>query len=487
MVMPMQQTASAESNSIIAVRNVAPRERRPIALLGHRAFRGCNVYHTTTVFRQRVDLAAIAGVETTDVDASLATRLARRFIELDELSPGGRTAEAFRSRLRSARGMRVEEALLEAILAVERSMAAAMGRPDTFDFAQIVPGAAETIDLVWATRAPSVSRAAARIGFAALAELLPEPLRPRSTGQSVEALLEALRKRAKRRQWCPSVALLARDAESRGVPFEALGDAYLLFGHGAEQQVVYAPRSKVSAESRAARIPIALVAGNRGSSLIAVDLEGLLRAAGKGVGLAAPKRAAVCGEPLPAHAPERRDTARFLLRDPRVGVLVAATSPRRIVRRGLRVERCSVAAIADAAPARDLEAFRRGVEVVLTATTGFVVIDAANAAAVAATAAVDRARIVLCARRENEAVRQHAALGGPVVVRTTRDGAEHIELRSAGAVLAAAPVSSVRSGAGGRRRRRVRARMFAIAMAFGLGLSAQEIATAVERRRYLQP
>jgi hypothetical protein len=300
-------------------------------------------------------------------------------------------------------------------------------------------------------------------------------------------LLEALRKRAKRRQWCSSVALLARDAESRGLPCEALGDAYLLFGHGREQQVVYAPRNKAASESRAARIPIALVAGDRGTSVIAVDLEGLLRAAGKGVGLAAPKRAAVCGEPLPQRAPQRRDAARFLLHDPRVGVLVAATSPRRIVRRGLRVDRCAVAAIADAAPAHDPDAFRRGVEVVLKATPGFVVIDAANAAAVAATAAVDRARIVLCARRENEAVRRHAALGGPVVVRTARDGAELIELRSAGTVLASAPVSSVRSSARGRRRRRIRARMFAVALAFGLGLSAQEIATAVERRRYLQP
>jgi hypothetical protein len=485
--MPMQPMASAEPSSTIA-RVAAPRELRPIGLLEHRALRGCNVYHTTSVLLQRVALGALAGMETADVDASLAARLEERLARLAELSPGGCTREAFLSRLRAARGVPIEEALLEAILAVDRSMAAMMGRPDRLDYAEILPGTTETtIDLVWATRAPSVSRAAARIGFAALTELLPGPLRPDSTGASFEALLAALRKRAKRRQWCSSVALLARDAESRGLPCEALGDAYLLFGHGREQQVVYAPRSKAASESRAARIPIALVAGDRGTSLIAVDLEGLLRAAGKGVGLAAPKRAAVCGEPLPQRAPQRRDAARFLLHDPRVGVLVAATSPRRIVRRGLRVDRCAVAAIADAAPASDPDAFRRGVEVVLKATTGFVVVDAANAAAVAATAAVDRARIVLCARRENEAVRRHAALGGPVVVQWARDGAELIELRSTGTVLASVPVSSVRSSARGRRRRRIRARMFAVALAFGLGLSAQEIATAVERRRYLQP
>jgi hypothetical protein len=469
-------------------RTAPPLERRPIALVENRALHGCNVYHKTSVFRQRVALGALAGTETGSLDASLAARLEKRFAELAELAPGGRAREAFLSRLRTARGVPIEEALLEAILAVDRSMTAMMGRPDMLDYAEIVPGATqETIDLVWATRAPSVSRAAARIGFAALTELLPQPFRPSANGQSFEALLEALRKRAKRRQWCSSVALLATDAESRGLPCEALGDAYLLVGHGLEQQVVYAPRSRAASEARAARIPIALVAGDRGTSSIALELEGLLRAAGKRVGLAAPKRAAVCGEPLPQRSPQRREAARFLLHDPRVGVLVAATSPRRILRRGLRVDRCSVAAIADAEPAHGPEVFRRGIEVVLKATAGFVVVDAANAAAVAATAAVDRARIVLCARRENDAVRRHGELGGPVVVRTTRDGVDQIELRSAGAVLATAPVSSTRSGPRGRRRRRLRARMFAVALAFGLGLSAQEIATAVERRRYLQP
>ena len=184
------------------------------------------------------------------------------------------------------------------------------------------------------------------------------------------------------------------------------------------------------------RVPIALIAGKRGTSSISADLEGLLRAAGRRVG---------------------------------------------IVRRGLRVDRCSVAAIADSAPPTDTEAFRRGIDVVLKATCGFVVIDAGNEAAVAATRPVDRARLVLCAPRENEAVRQHAALGGPIVVRAAREGREHIELRSAGKVLASTPVSSI-PGARGRLPRRARARMFAVALAFGLGLSSQQIASAAERQ-----
>jgi hypothetical protein len=201
------------------------------------------------------------------------------------------------------------------------------------------------------------------------------------------------------------------------------------------------------AVARHARPPVALIVSARGASSIAGAFERLLRAATR-----------------------------------RVSVLVAATSPRRIVRQGLQLDRCSVAAISDTAPPADSEEFRRGIEVVLKATSGFVVIDAANAAAVAATRGVDRARVVLCAPRENEAVRLHAAAGGPVVTRRSRCGHAVIELRSAGIVLASAAVPSVGVTGDTGRRRRLRALMFAVALAFGLGLSPQEIAAAAENR-----
>lgn len=230
-----------------------------------------------------------------------------------------------------------------------------------------------------------------------------------------------------------------------------------------------------------ARAPIALIAGECGTTSISSDLEELLRAAGRRVGLAAPESSAVGSGPVPAHPAQCHDAARFSLRRPRLDVLVAAASPRRIASRRLAVDRCSVAAIADSTPPADAEAFRRGIDVILKATSGFVVIDADNAEAVAATRPVDRARLVLCAPRENEAVRQHASLGGPIVVRIARDGGECIELRSAGRVLASTPVSTVISGPRGRLARRIRARMFAVALAFGLGLSSQQIASAAER------
>src|SRR6185503_16447542 len=144
------------------------------------------------------------------------------------------------------------------------------------------------------------------------------------------------------------------------------------------------------------RIAVALVATRRGTSPIAADLSALLRAAGRRVGLAAPEGSAVLGEiAVPSGtALSRLDAARFLLREPRAAVLITAASPASIVRRGLSVDRCTVAAIADAGPPADADSFRRGIDVILQATSGFVVIDAGNAAAVAATRPVDRARLV---------------------------------------------------------------------------------------------
>ena len=228
------------------------------------------------------------------------------------------------------------------------------------------------------------------------------------------------------------------------------------------------------------RIAVALVAARRETSPITADLSALLRAAGRRVGLAATERPAVLAAPSGASL-AHLDAARFLLRAPRAGVLVTAASPASVARGGLGVHRCSVAAIADSVPPADSDAFRRGIDVILKATSGFVVIDADNAAAVAATRPVDRARLVLCAPRENEVVRQHAALGGPIVVHVAGDGGGHIELRSAGTDLASTPVPLMRSGASGARARQIRARMFTVALAFGLGLSSPQIAAAAER------
>jgi hypothetical protein len=464
-----------------------PRGRPAIALREHRVLRGCNAHHTATVFRQRVDFGSCAGWSTGNADGMFAARFIQRFAGLDDRAPNGRMGAAFRARVRTS-GIPIEEALFEAILAVDLSMAFEMRGLATLDYADIVRRDPTIVDLVWSTRMPSISRAAARVGLAGLLELL-LPSQPRRAAKGFQSGLDALRKRAKRRQWSASVAALALVAEKKGLPCESLGGAYLLLGQGVEQHVVYAPAtSERDLERLQARIPIAVIAGLHGTSSIASDVEGLLRAAGRAVGLATHKRTSICGEPQQRRAAPPRDAAHFLLRDPRVGVLVTTASPRHIVRRGLRIDRCDVAAIADRAPAPDPKTSRQAIEVILKATTGLIVIGAANAGALAATRTADLGRIVLCSSHETEAVRQHLAAGGLAIVRAARNGGKHIELQRGSEVLFSVAISALRgSRTGGQRRRGIRARMFAIALAFGLGLSAQEIATAVERRRFLRP
>jgi hypothetical protein len=480
------EVVSAGLPAVVGVRPLAkPRERPAIALLEHRVLRGCNVHHTATVFRQRVDFGSFAGSHARDADGKLAARFIQRFAGLDESAPNGRMNANFLARLNSALGIPIEEALFEAILAVELSMTFKMRGLATLDYAEIVRRDSTIVDLIWSTRVPSISRAAARVGLAGLMELLPRQ-RARAA-KSFESGLHALRKRAKRRQWSSSASALALAAEKRGLPCESLGDAYLLLGQGIEQHVVYAPATNErDLERLDARVPTAVITGQHGTSSIAGDVEGLLRAAGKAVGLATSKRTSVCGEPLQQRATQRRDAAPFLLRDPRVGVLVTTASPRHIVRRGLRIDRCDVAAIADRAP--DSETSRQALEVILKATTGLIVVSAANAGALAATRPPDLGRIILCASHENDAMRRHVAAGGLAIVRAARNGGERIELRRADAVLVSVPISAVRrSAAAGRHKRGIRTRMFAMAVAFGLGLTAEEIAAAVERRRFLHP
>ncbi len=738
------QGQAQESNGQPATVRVAGQTR--VKLLEHRVLRGCNAYHTATVFSQRVDLGALAGLTTAE-DPEFASRFCGRFVGLEKITPRGHMTSEFLSRLYDTAGVLFEEALFEAMLAVELSMAFTLGRLDGLDYAAIAGGGSRRIvDFVWDCRVPGMSRMAARVGLAGFAELLPESLRsacPRSAGEFATRLAE-LRKRARRRQWAPTAATLMLAARKRGLPCKLLGDAYLLLGEGIAQHVIYpsaepngsgasknAARSRLDVKARltkhglpvpvqlaattgeqavaaaerlgypvtikpltardamapsvgirnaadvlgafgrarrkgaggvtverfvggqayslfvyggrvrcavqvtqpevardgrkrlarrapdlgrnavrpqirgggeaeaaperrayrlshvprkgkrialhagvratlrdftdtvhathaalairaaraleldpatvtvvttdiarphddggawivdvsaqpsldvyarsrlgqqrdlagavldllfpagtAARVPAALIAGERGTSAIARDLDALLRAAGRSVGLADHERTTIAGEPVRSGPSERRDHAQFLLHDPRVETLVATASPRRIVRRGLRLDRCTVAAITEPKADSDSRSLELAHNVIARATSGFVVINAGSALALAVMQAIEPERVVLVSPpRENVLVRQHLASGRIAVLRVGRTGDERIELRRGEETVASIPLFSIGSPARALDERRIRARMFAVALAFGLGLSGAEVAAAAKRRRYLQ-
>jgi len=230
-------------------------------------------------------------------------------------------------------------------------------------------------------------------------------------------------------------------------------------------------------------VPTGLIVGERGTSSIAREFDGLLRASGRAVGLALRSaRTTISGKPVDPTSLGRRGTARFLLRDPRVECLVAAMSPRAVVERGLRLDRTSVTAILDPEPGGDPERYRRGIDVAVRATSGPIVIGAGNPHAQPLMQGLepDRLVLVLPQGEPDEGWRRRFP-ESVVVVRRLRGGAKTVELRRGRSTLASVAPSPDDAGP-----RRIRALMYVTALAFGLGLSGDEIVAAVDRRRYLR-
>ena len=100
-----------------------------------------------------------------------------RFGTLETLAPAGPLAHAFRERLHSPQGVPFEEALFEAILAVDAAIAFLVRDLQPPGFRRAFPTAKPgVLDLVWASGQPSLSRAAAAAGLRGVVELLPPEL-----------------------------------------------------------------------------------------------------------------------------------------------------------------------------------------------------------------------------------------------------------------------------------------------------------------------
>ena len=138
--------------------------------------------------------------------------------------------------------MPFEEALFQAILALDASLAFEMHRLDAPGFATIIRHDSQRyLDFVWESDLPKISLAAARVGFAGFVELLPDSLH--SLGTHTETTfataLESLRKRAALRKWSTTTAVLALAAKKRGLPYEHFGGHYLQLGQGAAQHLTF--------------------------------------------------------------------------------------------------------------------------------------------------------------------------------------------------------------------------------------------------------
>jgi len=460
-------------------------------LLAGRVHRGCNVHHRATVYVQRVFLGKLAELRTSDAGPRFGSTFLDRFTSLT----GAPLPPSLAAELTAGDGIPFDRALLEAILAIEGFAARAMRRPDTIEVAGIVPDPASPgeVDLVWACQSGTVSRGAVKSALAGVLELLPVSLcdlraPPR---ERFSVLVRKLERRCRRRQWSPATAALATAAKERGLACETLAGDYLRLGEGVHQQVVSAATTpnvaSVFPDGVAAGIPVALIVGTRSAGSTARELDGILRASGRSIGLAARRVTTVAGEPVDPTSYGPGDGARFLLGDARVEMVVSTVSPRRVVERGLRLEHVTVTAVLDAGSEDARDVAHRGIGVGVRATTGSVVVDARDPLAETLAREVGSERLTLVSPgRPGSRIARHLAANGSAVLRTKTGRVETLELRRAGETIAAVRVSSLRSSTEPVGPRRTRRAMFAIALAHGLGLTGAEIATAVEKRRFLR-
>jgi cyanophycin synthetase len=228
------------------------------------------------------------------------------------------------------------------------------------------------------------------------------------------------------------------------------------------------------------RVCLALIAGRQGRRPVALVLDHMLRSAGMSVGMVNDTGAVIDGEQIgPAESSVWKATE-TALRDPCLEAFVATVPPKLVVKRGLIHDECKTAAILDTADDGDIAETRQGLDVVVRATQGKLIVGAKNTLALAAVRDIDIGRVVLVSRNAgNAAVRRHLEAGGPAVVTARDRGEQVIALLDGKATVASIPINGVQTLSGRQFGDRINEHLFAVALAHGMGLSGEEITSAL--------
>jgi cyanophycin synthetase len=228
------------------------------------------------------------------------------------------------------------------------------------------------------------------------------------------------------------------------------------------------------------RVSTALLTG-RESDPVAQTLDRILRSTRPGVALVTGGGATVGGEPAGREDGGPHEITRSVLRDRRVESLVRTVAPEHVARHGLLHEACATAAIMEPDDQED-EDIRRGIDVVVAATGGALVVEAASAAALASVRGIDPSRVVMVSRdAANAELLRHLEAGGKVATTARDRGRRMMVLLDGDKTVLSIPTDdapALAEGAAG-----VKAYLFAIALAHGMDLSANEIMAALRDKR----
>jgi cyanophycin synthetase len=219
----------------------------PISLLSDKVFTGCNTFHKSTVFCQSVNFGVLTDARSEIAGADFVQLFLDRFLGLKSFVPQNGLKDEFIADLRTSQGVDFQTILLEAILAVETSIAFAMHDLNPVSYAAIEQHK-NSSDLIWSCSTPKLSRGAAKVGLLGLIELLPETYHSHQTNdtQGFDAAFNQLWQQARRRRLAPSTSVIKLAAKKRGIPCETLGRQHLLLGHGNLQQQIYASMSSAT-------------------------------------------------------------------------------------------------------------------------------------------------------------------------------------------------------------------------------------------------
>ena len=231
------------------------------------------------------------------------------------------------------------------------------------------------------------------------------------------------------------------------------------------------------------RIPIVVVAGDRGTGTTARLLDQLLRTCGKSAGLTLREAAYVNGEAADVPPDKKRVTPTALLSDPDIEVLISAISLRRVVQRGMELDSCSVAIILDRNKEGNAEQFQAGLSIVERTTTNAFIVGIGNQIALQHLETLGKRTLILVGDRITDPLaQQHLAHGGTVIADGRVNGEERIILMRGKRPIARFPAGEPPANlTKGQQRRMREVSRYAIAAAFAIGIPVPEIEEALDR------
>ncbi len=237
------------------------------------------------------------------------------------------------------------------------------------------------------------------------------------------------------------------------------------------------------------RIPIALVTGTNGKTTTTRMLDHILRAQGHIVGSATTDGVTINGEAIVDGDLAGVGGASIVLRDPTVSAAVLEFARGGIIKWGIYVDRCDVAALLNV----DREQIEMdGIELledmaqlkrkVLDTARGAVVLNAEDAYCLQISRQFSVERTILFSLDASKPVVQnHIAKGGIVVTLVYLDGQEGIVIRGPGVEISVLRVDMIPATCGGIIRHNVSNALASVALAYGMRVPIETIAVGLSR------